>query len=118
LLLTIKIGAADIFIDRQAVAWGSGRLFNPTDVVTPYAFNELDKEERLGVDAVRVRVTLCRMGNFPACPINPPFFSHLGSKKEKCIDNVWIMKYTWKGGKNDSSVCNINNKNKQIFNSK
>jgi len=61
LLLTIKTGAADIFIGRQAIAWGSGRLFNPTDVVAPYAFNELDKEERQGVDAVRVRVPLGRM---------------------------------------------------------
>ncbi|MDQ1354171.1 MAG: hypothetical protein QG657_4480 [Acidobacteriota bacterium] len=61
LLLTIKTRVADIFIGRQAIAWGSGHVFNPTDVVAPYAFNELDKEERQGVDAVRVRVPLGRM---------------------------------------------------------
>jgi hypothetical protein len=61
LFLTIKTRAADIFIGRQAIAWGSGHVFNPTDVVAPYAFNELDKEERQGVDAVRVRVPLGRM---------------------------------------------------------
>ncbi|HLP62222.1 MAG TPA: hypothetical protein VK186_25500, partial [Candidatus Deferrimicrobium sp.] len=61
LLLTIKTGVADILIGRQPIAWGSGRMFNPTDVVAPFAFNELDKEERVGVDAVRIRVPLGRM---------------------------------------------------------
>ncbi len=56
--LTIKTAAADIIAGRQAVAWGSARVVNPTDVIAPFAFNELDKEERLGVDAVRVRVPL------------------------------------------------------------
>jgi hypothetical protein len=56
--VTIKTRAADIVVGRQAVAWGSARVVNPTDVLAPFAFNELDKEERTGVDAVRVRVPL------------------------------------------------------------
>lgn len=59
--LTIKTAAADIIAGRQAVAWGSARVVNPTDVIAPFAFNELDREERLGVDAVRVRVPLGAM---------------------------------------------------------
>jgi hypothetical protein len=59
--LTIKTDAADIIVGRQAVAWGSARVVNPTDVIAPFSFNELDKEERLGVDAVRVRVPLGAM---------------------------------------------------------
>lgn len=54
--VTIKTRAADIVVGRQAVAWGSARVVNPTDILAPFAFNELDKEERTGVDAVRVRV--------------------------------------------------------------
>lgn len=57
-MLTVKTAAADIIVGRQAVAWGSARVVNPTDVIAPFSFNELDKEERLGVDAVRVRVPL------------------------------------------------------------
>jgi len=49
---------ADIFLGRQPVAWGSGRLVSPTDIVAPYPFNELDNEERVGVDAVRAVVPL------------------------------------------------------------
>jgi hypothetical protein len=56
--VTVRTGGADIILGRQAVAWGSARVINPTDVIAPFSFNELDKEERLGVDAVRVRVPL------------------------------------------------------------
>lgn len=56
--LTIRTAGADIIVGRQAVAWGSARVINPTDVLAPFAFNELDKEERTGVDAVRVRIPL------------------------------------------------------------
>jgi hypothetical protein len=52
---------ADIFVGRQAIAWGSARIINPTDVIAPFTFNELDKEERFGVDAVRVRAPLGAM---------------------------------------------------------
>jgi hypothetical protein len=61
LSLTLKTGFADIIVGRQAVAWGSARVVNPTDILAPFAFNELDKEERTGVDAVRVRVPLGSM---------------------------------------------------------
>jgi hypothetical protein len=60
-VLSFKPKAADILLGRQAVAWGSGRVVNPTDVLAPFAFNELDKEERRGVDALRVRVPLGAM---------------------------------------------------------
>jgi len=60
-VLSFKPPAADILLGRQAIAWGSGRVVNPTDVLAPYAFNELDKEERRGVDALRVRVPLGAM---------------------------------------------------------
>jgi hypothetical protein len=59
--VTIKTGAADIILGRQAIAWGSARIVNPTDIFAPFAFNELDKEERTGVDALRVRVPLGAM---------------------------------------------------------
>jgi hypothetical protein len=60
-MATFKLPAADIIVGRQPIAWGSGRLVNPTDVLAPFSFNELDKEERRGVDAIRVRVPLGEM---------------------------------------------------------
>ncbi|MCP4703943.1 MAG: hypothetical protein GY865_04980 [candidate division Zixibacteria bacterium] len=57
---------ADIYIGRQAIAWGSARTINPTDILTPYNFDELDSEDRMGVDAVRLRVPVGFMGEFDA----------------------------------------------------
>ncbi|MCZ6680121.1 MAG: hypothetical protein O7E52_23060 [Candidatus Poribacteria bacterium] len=53
---------ADISIGRQAIAWGSARVINSTDVVAPYIYNELDTEDRIGVDAIRVRIPVGVMG--------------------------------------------------------
>lgn len=66
LYVKIKTSTADIFIGRQAIAWGSARFVNPTDIVAPFTFNELDTEERRGVDAVRVRVPLGMMSELDA----------------------------------------------------
>jgi hypothetical protein len=37
-------------------------VVNPTDIVVPYSFDQLDTEERRGVDAVRVRIPTGIMG--------------------------------------------------------
>lgn len=56
--VTLKTKFADIIVGRQAIAWGSGHVINPTDIIAPFTFTELDTEERRGVDAVRIRIPL------------------------------------------------------------
>jgi hypothetical protein len=58
LFLTLNSKVADIYLGRQAIAWGSAHVINPTDVIAPYSFNELDTEDRRGVDALRIRIPL------------------------------------------------------------
>ena len=58
LLFTIRAPFFDIYAGRQTIAWGSSRVINPTDVIAPFTFDELDQEERIGVDALRIRVPL------------------------------------------------------------
>jgi len=58
---TLKFKFGDIFLGRQAIAWGNARIINPTDIIAPFSFNELDTEERRGVDALRVRIPLGMM---------------------------------------------------------
>ncbi len=58
LALELKTSYADFLLGRQAISWGSARAINPTDVLAPFAFQELDTEERIGIDALRVRVPL------------------------------------------------------------
>jgi hypothetical protein len=63
---SIAYGAdfGDITIGRQAIAWGSARVVNPTDIIAPYAYNQLDTEDRIGVDAVRVQIPIGALGEF------------------------------------------------------
>ncbi|MCK5683742.1 hypothetical protein KAJ27_06460 [bacterium] len=56
----------DFFVGRQAVSFGSGRFINPTDVLVPYLLTQIDKEEREGVDALRLKVPISEMGEFDA----------------------------------------------------
>lgn len=55
---TFRLAGADLYVGRQAIAWGSAQWVNATDVLTPFAYSELDVEDRIGVDAVRLRVPL------------------------------------------------------------
>lgn len=58
--LYIRMSAdfADLYIGRQPIAFGSARVNCPTDVIAPFTFGELDKEERYGVDAIRLNIPL------------------------------------------------------------
>jgi hypothetical protein len=64
--LTVTASRFDLYIGRQAIAWGYGHVINPTDVIAPYAYNDLDTEDRIGVDAVRIRVPVGFMGEIDA----------------------------------------------------
>ncbi len=56
--VTTRLPFADVIVGRQAIAWGSARVVNPTDVIAPFTYGELDTEDRPGVDAVRVRIPI------------------------------------------------------------
>jgi len=59
---TVSVPFADIYIGRQAIAWGVAHVINPTDIIAPYTFQALDTEERNGVDAFRIRIPQGFMG--------------------------------------------------------
>lgn len=58
LLVTWSAAAFDVYAGRQPIAFGSARIVNPTDVLAPFTYEELDKEERIGVDSLRLRFPL------------------------------------------------------------
>lgn len=53
-----SINAYDLIIGRQQISFGSAKLVNPTDLFSPFNLVEINKEERNGVDAIRLRKSL------------------------------------------------------------
>ncbi len=47
---------------RQRIAWGTGKIWNPADVLNPYQPTALERDERPGVDALHVRRGLGTLG--------------------------------------------------------
>lgn len=52
--VSLNTAAVDMYLGRQRIAWGSGRMWNPTDLFNPYNPAQLESNERTGVDAVLV----------------------------------------------------------------
>ena len=50
----MAFGDTDVRIGRQRIAWGTGRFWSPLDLLNPFSPVALEREERLGVDAVLV----------------------------------------------------------------
>jgi hypothetical protein len=65
-MVTFHTPPADISLGRQPIAWGSARVINPTDVLAPFAFETLDTEDRIGIDAARVRIPLGSLSEIDA----------------------------------------------------
>jgi hypothetical protein len=64
--VSLRSQSVDLTIGRQAIAWGSARVINPTDVLAPFSFEALDTEDRIGIDAVRARIPLGTLSEIDA----------------------------------------------------
>ena len=52
--VTLAAGDTDARIGRQRIAWGTGRFWSPLDILNPFSAIQLEREERIGVDAVLI----------------------------------------------------------------
>jgi hypothetical protein len=64
--LNLSAGDTDVRFGRQRVAWGTGRFWSPLDVLNPVSPIALEREERLGVDAVLVERKVGPLSKFAA----------------------------------------------------
>jgi hypothetical protein len=62
LFFTVRAPQFDLFVGRQAIAWGSAKAINPTDIIAPFLYTEIDVEDRIGVDAARLRMPAGSLG--------------------------------------------------------
>lgn len=44
----------ELTVGRQPVSWGTGLIWNPTDLFAGFSPTEIDRDEKLGVDVVRI----------------------------------------------------------------
>lgn len=66
LYATVSVPYFDLFVGRQSIAWGSAHAVNPTDIISPFYYDEIDTEDPVGVDAVRLRIPAGPLGEFDA----------------------------------------------------
>ncbi len=99
LAITWTLSAADIIIGRQAIAWESARVINPTDILAPFTFDELDKEERRGIDALRVRIPIGLFGEFDSGLVLGQDF--------KSKNNAWYSRIKYYLWNTDISVVGV-----------
>lgn len=66
LFATCRVPWFDLVVGRQAIAWGSAKSINPTDIIAPFLYTEIDTEDRIGVDAARLRVPAGPLGEVDA----------------------------------------------------
>lgn len=52
--VTASFGNTDVRVGRQRIAWGTGRFWSPLDILNPVSATALEREERIGVDALLV----------------------------------------------------------------
>lgn len=94
--LDLNLPSADLRLGRQAISWGSGQVFNPTDVFAEYILAE-PWRERSGVDAVRAlvpigeRVQLTAVGGFDDLPLE------IRQANDETLSEEW-QAVAWKGG--------------------
>lgn len=97
--VTLRFSSADFTVGRQAIAWGSARVINPTDVLAPFTFETLDTEDRIGVDAVRARIPLGTLSEIDAGYVfgkdlefgNSAFFARTGLNAAKTDFSLLFM---------------------------
>lgn len=58
LAMKLALPFGDLTVGRQVLSWGTGRFWNPTDVLSPFPPTAIDREVRRGFDAVRLAVAL------------------------------------------------------------
>ncbi|MEW5917937.1 MAG: hypothetical protein AB1762_16155 [Gemmatimonadota bacterium] len=56
----------DLVVGRQRIAWGTGRFWSPLDILSPFDAARIEREERLGVDALLAERKLGALGKINA----------------------------------------------------
>lgn len=96
--VNVSVGDVDLRIGRQRIAWGTGRFWSPLDVLNPLNPAALEREERMGVDAVLLERKFGPLSRIDF--VHAP--SHLAGRTATALhwhDNAKGLDYSLIGGK-------------------
>jgi len=85
--VTAYLGAAEVTIGRQRIAWGTGFVWNPTDLLNPFNPAAVELDEKQGVDAVHAVVPLGDLSRIEA--IYAPGRDRLKSSAALRLNTNW-----------------------------
>lgn len=92
-----SFGFGDVVVGRQRIAWGTGRIWNPTDLFNPLNPTSFAKIEKDGVDALQMKFHL---GSFTdlALVVNPQNGWHTSNVGFRFRTNVNEYDFSLVGG--------------------
>jgi hypothetical protein len=97
--LTLRAPRFDLFVGRQVIAWGSAHAINPTDIIAPFLYTEIDAEDRIGVDAARLRV--------PAGSLGEVDVGYVAGEDFKWTESAVFARGKFYAGKTDFALLGI-----------
>ncbi len=78
----------ELTIGRDAISKGSAKAINPTDLFSPFSIQNLDTEEKIGIDLVRARFNL---GDFSAIDT-----AYIMGKDFEFKESAFLLSYSTK----------------------
>ncbi len=94
---------ADLTVGRQPISMGVGRIFRPADVLAPFSPQELDTEQRRGVDALKIEIPIGDLSEmafiaslqrlYPSCPRKADETVKLSKNSTACAKKAQTSDY-------------------------
>jgi len=75
----------DVVVGRQRIAWGSGRIWNPTDRFNPVQVTALELDQKLGVDAAYITRAYSDFGSVQLL-VSP-------GQTERAVNRKWALRW-------------------------
>jgi hypothetical protein len=82
LYVRFSFATADLVIGRQAISWGVGRIWTPSDLFVAFSPVAIDREFKAGVDAISLKVPL---GGFSQLEVVYAAFDDDFSKQDAAV---------------------------------
>ncbi|PCI45274.1 MAG: hypothetical protein COB41_01975 [Proteobacteria bacterium] len=80
-----KAEAWDVVLGRQRIAWGSGRIWNPTDRFNPVQPTALEPDQKLGVDAAYMTHSYSDFGSIQLVAAPP--------QSNRALNRKWALRW-------------------------